>query len=110
MVGSLTLQPFTSMILVDDGPAPLTLLSISPALRDVDEAADFTLTVTGYSFTHSSVVRWNGSDRPTTYISDSRLTAAIDAVDVSAVGEFPVTVYDPDPAPSGTRPHPSCST
>ena len=43
VLGSLTLQPFTSKILVDNGPAPLTLLSIQPAIFDVTEAADFTL-------------------------------------------------------------------
>ena len=32
VIGSLTLQPFTSKILVDNGPAQLTLLGISPAL------------------------------------------------------------------------------
>jgi len=106
VAGSLTLQPFTSRILVDDGPASLTLLGISPSLIDVDDAADFSLTVTGYSFTNDSVVRWNSSDRPTTFISDSRLTAAIDFVDVSVMGEFPVTVYDPNPAPSGTETSP----
>jgi hypothetical protein len=65
VIGRLTLQPFASKILVDNGPTPLTLLSISPSLIDVEEAADFTLTVTGYGFTPDSVVRWNGSDRPT---------------------------------------------
>ena len=106
VVGSLTLQPFTSRILVDDGPAPLTLLNISPRLSDVDEAADFTLTLTGYSFTNASVVRWKGSDRPTTFISDTRLTAVIHSADVSVLGEFPVTVYDPNPSPSGTETSP----
>lgn len=103
VAGSLALQPFTSRILVDNGAAPLTLRGIYPALMDVDEAADFTLTVTGYSFTHASVVRWNGSDRPTAFISDSRLTASISAADVSALGAFPVTVFDPAPPPSGTE-------
>jgi parallel beta-helix repeat protein len=103
VVGSLTLQPFTSRILVDNGSVPLTLRGIYPSLIDVDAAADFTLTVSGYSFTSSSVVRWNGSNRPTKFDSDTRLTAVIAAVDVSALGEYPVTVYDPDPAPSGTE-------
>ena len=35
VVGSLTLSPFTSKILIDNGPAPLTLLSINPALSAV---------------------------------------------------------------------------
>ncbi len=95
VAGTITLQPFASKILVDSGVAPLTLLGIYPAHSEVDEAANFTLTVIGLSFTPDSVVRWNGSDRPTTYISDQQLTAAISAADVSTVGEFPVTVYDP---------------
>ncbi len=103
VAGSLTLQPFTSMILVDNGAAALTLLSISPALMDVDDAANLTLSVSGTSFTNNSVVRWNGSNRPTTFISDTRLSAAIEAADVSVLGGFPVTVYDPGPVPAGTE-------
>jgi hypothetical protein len=106
VTGSLTLQPFSSKILVDDGPAALTLLTIFPRLVDVDDTADLTLTLTGTSFTNASVVRWNGSARPTTFVSDTNLTALIDSVDVSALGVFPVTVYDPDPSPSGTETSP----
>ncbi len=47
------------------------------------------------------MVRWNGSDRPTALVSSTRLTATIAAADVSVVGDFPVTVYDPAPAPGG---------
>lgn len=95
VLGSITLPPFASKILVDNGDAPLTLLRFSPAHSDVDEAVDFTLTVSGLSFTPNSVVRWNGSDRATTYINKTQLTALISAADVSTVGEYPVTVYDP---------------
>ncbi len=102
VIGSLTLPPFTSKILVDNGPAPLTLLGITPSLFDVDEAADFTLIADGTGFTANSVVRWNGNDRPTTFVSSTRLTATIFAADVSVVGQFPVTVYDPAPPPTGT--------
>jgi hypothetical protein len=103
VIGSLTLQPFTSKILVDNGPAPLTLQSIFPTLFDVTKPADFTLTVNGISFTANSVVRWNGSDRPTVFVSSTRLTATIFAADVSAIGVFPVTVRDPLPTPGGTE-------
>jgi parallel beta-helix repeat protein len=101
--GSFTLQPFSSKILVDNGPAPLTLLSIHPTLSDVDEATDFTLTLTGYSFTIDSLVRWNGSNRPTTYFDPTRLTAEISTTDVSALGAQSVTVWDPEPPPGGTE-------
>jgi len=98
LAGALLLQ-----ILVDNGEAPLTLQSLQPAFFDVRAAADFTLTVDGAGFTAGSVVRWNGSDRPTVFVSSSRLAAAIYAADVSLVGDFPVTVRDPQPAPGGSE-------
>jgi hypothetical protein len=103
VVGSITLSPFTSKILIDNGQASLTLLSMSPTLWGVDEAGDFSLTVSGAGFTSNSVVRWNGSDRPTALVSSSRLTATISFTDVSAVASIPVTVYDPSPVPTGTE-------
>jgi len=81
-----------------------------PGFFDVDEAADFTLTVNGSGFTASSVVRWNGSDRPTTFVSSTRLTAAIAAADVSAIADIPVTVFDPAPPPGGTLTRRRCFT
>ncbi|MBN1887391.1 MAG: hypothetical protein JW850_05355 [Thermoflexales bacterium] len=95
VLGQITLQPFTSQVLVDNGPVPLALTSLEPGMLDVDEAADFTLTLHGRGFTASSVVRWNGADRPTTFVDHTRLTAAISAADVSATAAIPVTVYDP---------------
>jgi hypothetical protein len=103
VMGSLTLQPFTSRILVDNGPAALALLSIQPSLYDVTQPADFDLTVIGAGFTANSVVRWDGSDRPTAFVNSARLTAAIDAADVNTIGDYLVTVWDPNPAPGGTE-------
>ena len=76
-------------------PAP-TLASIAPTSMVAGSAA-FTLTVDGSSFTASSVVSWNGSARPTTYVSATRLTAAISATDVASVGSAQVTVTTPAP-------------
>jgi len=100
--GSATLAPFTSLILVDDGLAPLALQSITPSLWGVDEAADFTLTVRGTGFTESSAVRWDGADRPTGLVSATTVTATIAAADVSTVGAVAVTVYDPTATPTET--------
>ena len=47
-------------------PVP-TLTSISPASAQPVGSA-FTLTVTGTNFINGSVVRWNGSDRTTTFV------------------------------------------
>lgn len=62
---------------------PATVQSGSP---------DFTLTVSGYGFDSSSVVQWNGSARPTTFVSSVRLTARIAAADVAHAGAPVVTV------------------
>ena len=103
MAGSLVLPPFTSKILVDNGAAQLALAGIHPALISVDEAADFTLTATGSGFTPESLVRWDGRARPTVFVSSSRLEATISAADVGVVGEYLVSVWDPQPAPSGSE-------
>jgi subtilisin family serine protease len=76
-------------------PAPM-MGTISPSAAIAGSGA-FTLTVTGSNFTPSSVIRWNGSDRPTTYVSASQLRASIAASDVAATGTAQVTVFTPAP-------------
>ncbi len=102
VLGNLTLSPFTSKILVDNGAAALTLQSINPSLSSVTEAATFTLTAHGAGFTANSIVRWNGGNRPTVFVSGTQLTATIFITDVNGLGDFPVTIYDPAPVPTGT--------
>ena len=61
-------------------------------------ASAFTLTVTGSKFIESaSVVRWNGVNRTTTFVSATQLTAAIPATDLTAAGVSPITVFNPAP-------------
>jgi glucose/arabinose dehydrogenase len=55
------------------------------------------LTVDGSGFTPSSVVRWNGAVRTTTYVSRTRLQAAIPAADVAGPGTALVAVANPAP-------------
>jgi hypothetical protein len=57
-----------------------------------------TLLVDGRGFAHRSVVRWNGANRPTTWLSPTRLTAQLSAADVAAPGNATVTVFT---SPSG---------
>ncbi|HEX2440675.1 MAG TPA: hypothetical protein VHT71_20350 [Methylomirabilota bacterium] len=82
-------------------PAPTTapvpaLSGLVPATA-LAGSAPFTLTVNGSGFASSSVVRWNGSDRATTFVSGGQLTAAITSADLTTAGSFPVTVYTPAP-------------
>ncbi|HKZ80263.1 MAG TPA: IPT/TIG domain-containing protein, partial [Pyrinomonadaceae bacterium] len=78
-----------------NNPSP-TLTSISPTNKTSGDAA-FVMTVTGTNFVNGSVVRFNGSDRTTTFVSSTQLTAQITAADVSAGGLFPIRVFNPTP-------------
>ena len=55
------------------------------------------LLVNGQNFFASSIVRWNGSDRPTTLSGSGQLTAQISASDIAAVGTAAVTVFNSGP-------------
>ena len=86
--GTSAAQTFT---VVNPGtPAP-TITSLSPSSLNAGSAA-FTLTVNGAGYNSTSIVRWNGSNRTTTFVSATQLTAAITAADVSAAGSAAVTV------------------
>jgi sugar lactone lactonase YvrE len=80
---------------IGSDPLP-TVASLLPA-SVVAGAPSFTLTVKGSGFAAGSVVRWNGSDRQTTFISDTQLQAAITAADVAAAGSAQVAVFTPAP-------------
>jgi hypothetical protein len=85
------------------GSGAPVLSSLSPNSASVG-APGFTLTATGSGFTPGSMLRWNGSDRPTTYVSGSQLTAAIPATDLAAAGTAQVTVFVPGGGVSAALP------
>ncbi|HKZ76815.1 MAG TPA: IPT/TIG domain-containing protein, partial [Pyrinomonadaceae bacterium] len=82
---------------------PLTVVNPVPAISSLSPptaivgAGGFTLTVNGSAFVNGSVVRFNGSDRATTFVNSTKLTAQINAADVLATGTFPITVFNPLP-------------
>lgn len=57
----------------------------------------FTLTVEGADFVNGAAVRWNGSDRPTRFLSTTRLAADLTAADVASAGSASVVVVNPAP-------------
>ena len=92
-----TLAATSPPVTVDASVNPVpTVSSLSPSSTPAGGPA-FTLTVNGTGFIASSVVRWNGSDRPTSFINSTQLQAAIAAADVAAVGADSVTVASPAP-------------
>jgi hypothetical protein len=65
-------------------------------------APAFTLTVLGTNFVPSTAVQWNGSGRPTSFVSPTQLTVSVTAADVSSAGSAQLTVVNP--APGGGTP------
>ena len=55
----------------------------------------FTLTVSGTGFVPGAVVRWDGQPLATTFVSASRLTAAIPAADIATAQAGTITVRNP---------------
>jgi uncharacterized protein (TIGR03437 family) len=84
-----------TLSIVTNNPTP-TLSSLSPNTAAAGGAA-FALTVNGAGFVSSSIVRWNGVDRPTTLVSGTQLTAQISAADLATAGTATVTVFNPAP-------------
>ncbi len=80
---------------VPNNPVP-TAGNLSPSQATAGGAA-FTLTVNGANFVNGATVRWNGSDRTTTFVSSTQLTAAIPASDIVSQGTRTVTVFNPTP-------------
>lgn len=72
------------------------VLNLTP-LTSVSGEPDFMLTVTGAGFVNGAVVSWNGTNRPTTFVSSTKLTATITQNDTAVVGSFPVRVLNPPP-------------
>ncbi len=60
-------------------------------------ATNFKLTAMGTNFMPASVVRWNGSNRTTTYSGAGMLTATIPTSDIAGAGTAQVTVFNPTP-------------
>ena len=71
--------------------------SCVPAGQQFVNSGNNQLTVVGQNFVASSVVRWNGSDRPTTADGVNGLIAQISASDIAAAGTAAVTVFNPAP-------------
>jgi 6-phosphogluconolactonase len=88
-------------------PNPVPTISVlypncAPAGEQFIDGADDLLTViestTGPDYVAGSVVRWNGSNRPTASNgSVNALTAQISASDIAAAGTALVTVFNPAP-------------
>ncbi|MCI0744222.1 MAG: hypothetical protein L0Y58_02350 [Verrucomicrobia subdivision 3 bacterium] len=78
-------------------PNPTPKLSGSTPNVATAGSPAFSLTVNGTGFVKGAIVRWNGGDRPTTFVNESQLTAQIPAVDLASEGAASITVFNPAP-------------
>jgi len=76
-------------------PLP-TITGLSPA-GVLQNSGAFNLMVIGSNFVFNSTVRFNGSDRVTTFVNGNQLQAAILAGDITTVGTKSITVFSPGP-------------
>ena len=83
------------------GPSP-SVNTVSPKAAPSGGPA-FTLTVGGASFVSGSVVRWNDSDRPTTFVNSTLVTAQIPASDLATSGIVDIKVFNPPPAGGSSK-------
>jgi hypothetical protein len=84
-----------SQVFTINNPAPV-IGSLVPPTTSAGGPA-FELTVNGSGFVPSSVVRWNGAPRTTTFVNPTSVTAAISAADIAVGGSANVNVFNPAP-------------
>jgi len=83
------------MFSVEGNPSP-SLAALAPAGASAG-GGGFLLTLSGSDFISASIVRWNGGNRTTTFVSSTQLQSTITAGDITRGGVFPVAVVNPSP-------------
>jgi trimeric autotransporter adhesin len=95
---------FLLVLAVSLAPAPVratatpaadvpSIVSLAPASAIVG-ANGVKISVNGANFARTSVVRWRGVDRPTTYVSAALLQVDIPAADLTTLGGAQITVFN----------------
>ncbi|MBP6883733.1 MAG: IPT/TIG domain-containing protein [Candidatus Pacebacteria bacterium] len=76
-------------------PTPV-VNSLSPNSANLGSGSR-NVTITGSGFVNDSVARWNGSDRPTTFIDSSHLLISLRGTDMTGSAGKYITVFNPEP-------------
>ncbi len=87
-----------TLSLAQQNPVPLINQPLSPTSTP-SGGASFNLIVNGTGFVSGSVINWNGSALPTTFVNNAQLTAAVSATLIANVGT--ATIFVSNPAPGG---------
>ena len=93
---------------ISGGTNPVPVISVLSPSGAPAGAGAFSLWISGSNFVAGSIVRWNGSDRATSFVDADDLEAQISATDVGAAGTAVITVFNPAPGggPSNTADFP----
>jgi len=79
------------------GVSPVPVVSSLSPDTAIAGNGGITINVNGSAYTNTSVVRWNGADRVTTFISATQLQAIITLTDLASDGTANVSVFTPAP-------------
>jgi hypothetical protein len=91
-----TSSPIIVSAATAENPVPFINQPIIPSAVAPGGGA-FALTIIGTGFVPSSTLKWNGKARTTSFVSSSKLTAAILASDVANANTASLTVFNPTP-------------
>jgi hypothetical protein len=98
-VVTMTTGSITSSIGFAITDSSITTPTVAPALSSISPSSataggpGFVLTAYGTNFSSTSVIKWNNSSRPTTYMSATQLKAEVSASDIATAGIATVTVW-----------------
>ena len=90
-IGGLPVITATRGPAFDGDPTPPVLTSLVPAAAQLGDPS-FTLHVHGTGFRNSDVILWNGSAEPTTWVSATELTTAVNMATAEVAAAIPVAV------------------
>jgi len=76
-------------------PNPVPLINWLTPPSTPPGGPDLTLTVNGFGFVPSSVIRWNGQAVATTFVSANQLTAVVFSSNTAVAATASVTVFNP---------------
>lgn len=81
-----------------ENPLP-TISGISPSkqMTDLATASQITVEISGANFMADSLAQWNGANRPTSFVSATKLRMLVSAADLALGGQGSVTVTNPGP-------------
>jgi hypothetical protein len=78
-------------------PPPPVLTTLDPETAALG-APSFTLRVLGTGFVEGSTILWNGAPEPTSYVSATEVTTAVNMATAQVAMPIPVQVQNPDGA------------